>query len=200
MGSRGGADSGTDYGQVDEVTPNDATDYYILDADNDILDVGVENSSVAGIGASDAITLVQVGTRDTNGGGTTSNRNARLKSQASGTVLSGPNNSLNSSTWWTNARTSTNGVAPYPITSYVDPQAGGAWTPALLDAMQVGIRASDATPDIWVSTLWALVEYVPAVGGGSGISKVSGVAQASVKKISGVAEASVKKISGVTNS
>lgn len=159
-GARGGSDSGSDYGQIDEVTPNDATDYYVLDVANDRLDVGITDTSGL-IGASDTITLVHVGVRERSAD-SVSGANAwkvRLKSQASGTLAEGTATNHNDTTWRTNGDASPRN---YTLVSYVDPQAGGAWTTSLLDTAQIGIQYTDATPDGWVSTLWALVEYVEA--------------------------------------
>lgn len=163
MGSRGGSDSGSDYGQVDEVTPNDATDYYVLDANNDILDVNLQPSSTPGIGSSDTITLVQVGSKSRPATAASMTVNLRIKSQASGTVLSGSSEAHNDTGWKYHGKDALPRI--YGLTSYTDPQAGGAWTASLLDTTQIGAIATDADPDYWVTSLWALVEYVPAVAG-----------------------------------
>lgn len=169
QGSRGGADSGSDWGQLDEVTPNDATDYYILDATNDIIDVNVESATGAGIGASDTITLVAVGIRMT-GADTSGNHQgqARIKSASGGTTTTANHSSVNTATWYT--QNNATGAKRYVLNSYTDPTTTVAWTPTgtnSLENMQIGVAAPDATPDVWVSTLWALVEYVPNVGGGT---------------------------------
>lgn len=202
MGSRGGADSGSDWGQIDEVTPNDATDYYILDVDNDIIDVGVDSSSDAGIGSSDTISLVQVGIRLAGASAAQYTGNVRLKSASGGTTTNVNVINASETSFFTNGTLT--GGKNYLITSYTDPTTGVPWTPTgtnSLDNMQIGALAVDATPDIYVSTLWALVEYVPAGGGGyaGDIKKISSVLQASQKKINGVAQAAIKKVSGVSN-
>lgn len=153
--------SAGDYTSVDEVTPDDSTTVATLDADNDILDVNLESSSSAGIGSGDTITLVQVGARFANTASGTSAFRTRIKSASSGTVTNGTSVSPSSTTYRTNAN-----AAPfnYQLTSYTDPTTASAWTATgtnSLDNAQIGIEATDATPDVNVSTLWALVEYVP---------------------------------------
>lgn len=157
QGSRGGTDSGSDWGQVDEISPNDSTDYYILDVNNDVLFVNMESSSNAGITSSDSITLVQVGIRHVPVLAASASYQMGIKSQASGTIDVGGTITHDDTTWKTNGD-----VLPrnYKLTSYTDPQAGGAWTSALLDTTQIGVRVVDADPDLGISTLWALVEYV----------------------------------------
>jgi hypothetical protein len=155
MGSRGGTDSGSDWGQVDEKPPNDVTDYYVLDVNNDIIDLNIEEAGVIPDGAT--IKLVQVGVRHMAVSASQLAYEARIKSQASGAVLTGTSTTHNDTTWKTNGDT-----APlnYTLTSYTDPQAGGPWTKALLGTAQIGVRCTDATPDMRISTLWAYVEYM----------------------------------------
>lgn len=162
-----GTDRGANWQQLgaafDKPTPNDATDFLLLTANTSEVLVACESSATAGIGASDSITLVHVGGRIT--GVTTSSGNwiARVMSQSAGTKLSSATVTLASATWHTNDDTS--GTRQYKITSYTDPQAGGAWTPALIDTMQIGAATTDGNPDTLVTALWALVEYVPEVVG-----------------------------------
>lgn len=158
MGTRGGTDSGSDWGQVDERTPNDITDYYILDIDNDILDVGIENLSSL-IPKNSQVRLIHVGVRHRSSAGLLTTYQARIKSQAAGTVASGTATNHNDTNWFTNGDTP---PRVYGLTSYTDPQTGGKWTVPLVDAAQIGVIATAATlADAWFTTLWALVEYMP---------------------------------------
>ena len=154
-GTRGGTDSGSNWGQVDEVTPNDATDYYNLAVDN-ILDVNIENAAQQGIKGSDRIKLVQVGARITGGQAQATTYNLRIKSAASGIVLAGTSVSFTSQLWYTHIA-----AVPrnYKLTAYRTP-TGNEWTAALLDSTQIG--ATSTTRATWVTALWALVEYDPA--------------------------------------
>jgi hypothetical protein len=156
--NQGSAPAATGWESVDEVTPDDAVTYHNLDANNDVLDVNLESSATAGIGASDTITLVQVGERHNGASAANYTYNTRIKSQASGTVVSGTAITTSATVFGTNT-----GANPrnYQLTRYTDPQAGGAWTPSLLDTTQIGVIATDATPDVYITALWALVEYAP---------------------------------------
>ena len=148
-----------DWDSVDEVPPSDADDMD-LDETTTIADLNCASSSSAGIGAGDAIKLVQVGIRARREGTSGANSyQTRIKSQASGTVVTGTTTSLNASSFQTH-----DDVAPrvYKLTSYTNPQGTGGWTPTLLDTMQIGVTPPDATPDLLVSSIWALVAYIPA--------------------------------------
>jgi hypothetical protein len=141
---------------IDEVTPDDATTLAVLDAANDVLSVNMESASSAGIGSTNSITLVQVGIREAAVSAASENWQLGIKSQSSGTIFSGTRTTHNDVTYKTNGD-----VAPlnYTLTSYVNPQAGGVWTPTLLDSAQILASTTDATPDVNISALWAVVEY-----------------------------------------
>lgn len=164
----GSAPAATGWDSVDEVPPNDGTDYWVLATDSgsstsaDRLDVNCESFAPSVT----SITLVSVGVRSRGATSTADSYAARIKSQASGTIVESATVGIATASFVTNDDTA--GSKNYKLTQYVDPQAGGAWTTALLNTMQIGIRAPDANPDVWVTSLWALVEYVPSVGGGGG--------------------------------
>lgn len=162
MGSRGGTDSGADWSQVDEVTPDDATTYYILPDNNDILEVTVEDPVGAGIGTGDTVKFVQVLSRQRAATSSVMGYNNRIKSASGATVLETNDLGGSSTNWITEDRPGRNAVA------YVDPTTGSAWTVTgtnSLSNMQIGQRARDAAPDVWLTALWAMVEYVPSSGG-----------------------------------
>lgn len=143
--------------QVDESpTPDDDTSVAWLDDNGDMLDVNFQSSASAGINSYDNITLVQGGIRTKAAISSSQNWQLGFKSQSNGTVQSGTLTTHNDTAWQTNT-----GVAPrnYSLTSYVDPQGGGALTSTLLDTMQLRASTTDASPDFGISTLWALVEY-----------------------------------------
>ena len=140
-------------------TPDDGTSVAWLDTNNDILDVKVDSSATAGINSYDTITLVQVGVRSALAVAGSSALNLRIKSQVNGTTLAGP--SFAPALAWSTNGLGSNIPTGYKLSTTTDPQTGGAWTPALLDTMQIGAKATDAVPNVGVSSLWALVEYVP---------------------------------------
>lgn len=162
-----GTDRGANWQQLgsafDKPSPNDATDFLLLTATTSEVLVACESAATGGIGASDTISLVSVGGRIR--GATTSGANwiPRIMSQSAGTKTSGTTVALASATFSTNDDTTN--TYQYQLTSYLDPQAGGPWTPSLIDSMQIGAATTDGNPDTLVSALWALVEYVPVVAG-----------------------------------
>lgn len=167
--SGGAAGDTNNYQDVDEVTPDDATSYLKrITTTIKVDDFNLPTSASVGIGASDTITLVAVGAR---GGAISTTAGVqrevllRIKSQASGTVLKSSNVDYSANGWVTHSDPTPKN---YKLHSYTDPQAGGAWTPSLIDSMQIGIEtANSSTTEVRYSTIWALVEYVPAVGGGT---------------------------------
>lgn len=168
----GGAASSTNYQDVDETTPDDATTYLRRTTTGaKVDDYNLPSAASLGIGASDTIRLIQVGARVGSTSTTATGRNyaTRIKSQASGTVLTGATAACNVNGWTTHVA-----AAPknYQLTSYVDPQAGGAWTPSLIDNAQIGITTvTSSTNEIRVSTVWALIEYVVAANDKSGAAQ-----------------------------
>lgn len=160
-GDNNDALSGT-WADVSEVTPDDVTTIAVIDDNTDLFDVNCQTSASAGIGSSDTIILVQVGIREASATNAQSSWNLRLKSASGGTVSSGSSSINGASAYHTNGSLQVNS---YTLTSYTDPTTGIAWTPTgtnSLDNMQIGIDPSDANPDINLSTLWGLVEYIPA--------------------------------------
>src|SRR3990167_2932160 len=114
------------------------------------------------ISSFDTITLIQVGVREAAGSAAQGSWKLRIKSASSGTVAEGSTTTHNDITYRTNGD-----ALPrvYTLTSYTDPTTALVWTSTgtnSIDNMQIGIQVVDATPDINVSTLWALIEYVPA--------------------------------------
>lgn len=150
----------TNYQDVDEVTPDDATTHIttVSDATNEIDDYNIEAPDA--IAPDDTITLVQVGVRFA-GGGASSNDSfvVRIKASASGTVEESSNITPASTSYRTNAP-----LAPrnHPLTLYDLPGASTtAWTRADLVTTQIGIKKSaDSTNGALISTLWLLVESV----------------------------------------
>lgn len=159
-----GGTAGTpfNYTRVDETTPDDATTYNETTATGTttIDDFNLPSAGSAGIGTFDAISVVAVGARIGSNAVTAASLVYRLKSQPAGTVVESASVSVALNGWATHKAGS-----PFvsQLVSYTDPQAGGAWTPALLDTAQIGYRTNVSQTTVRrVSTLWLLVEFVPA--------------------------------------
>jgi hypothetical protein len=157
--TRGGTDSGTIWGQVDDVTPNAATDYAILPTNPSEIVVAIDDATSL-IGASDTVLFVEVHASVAGASGTTTNWFPGIMSQSAGTKVYASAVTLASALWNTNDDTA--GSRQCKLRQLIDPQAGGAWTRALLDSTQIIARTTDGNPDVYVTALWALVEYVPA--------------------------------------
>lgn len=155
QGTRGGADSGSDWGQLDEVTPNGATDYYDLDANNEIIDVNCQSCSDVGIPLNSTISVVNVCSQIRAETAANMTCHNRLKTQNGGTLANGGNITRG------NTQFVSTTVASFSadIYSYTDPQSGERWTPTLVDAIQVGVQVTDATPDCHISAIWAKIEF-----------------------------------------
>lgn len=150
--------SAGDHTSVDEVTSDEATTLAVFDADNDDLDVNIEASNaVTGLGPVNLrIPFADVMVRERSASASASGWNARLKTQASGTVGTGPTNSHNDTTFQTNG----DGAPRIPYASESDPQtANRPHDLARIANWQIGVTASDATPDVEVTQLWGNVAY-----------------------------------------
>lgn len=152
----------TNYQDVDEVTPDDATTNIDTAADSvgEIDDYNIENPT--SIGENDTINCVQIGVRHA-GAGASSNDSfvVRVKASASGTV----EESAAISPSGTAYRTNNNNIRDFLLTLYDLPGASTtAWTKADLTTAQIGIRKSaDSTNGARISTLWMLVDYTPVL-------------------------------------
>lgn len=161
----GTAGAANNFTRVNERTPDDSTSYnQTTDTGTTTIDdFGLESAASAGIGSADLITCVQVGGRVSSDLTTAASIVYRIKSQAAGTVLesaSVPVNNTGSAGAWSVHRGQS--PRPYQLTSYTDPQDATAWTAAKLDGAQIGYRGDVSQTTVRrVSTLWALVDFVP---------------------------------------
>ncbi len=147
---------------LDEVTPNDGTDYIQCAANTDSQDVTLESSTSAGLSAGDEVRLVEAWVR-------TQSTVASLSTHAL-TIMDGANTDagsnvgINVTGWFTNDNDKPRNA---DIVSYNAPGAGNTLpiTTTMLDGMQIRLTTSDCSPVVNVSTIWGLVEYVPRPGG-----------------------------------
>lgn len=181
-----GAGTSNNYTLVDEINPNDGTDFVQSRVTNEIDDYNVDNS---GIGASDTVNVVAVGQRAYRSAGTTSSAAVlRIKAASAGSVTEGTANTASSSAARTNDL-NTNNASPYQLVTYVRPGTASAWTQATLDTMQIGIRTSTGSGDRYylLSTIWASVDYTPAGTGHTSTPSDTATASDSVGKAIGKA-------------
>lgn len=153
--------AGNEWQNVAEVTPDDGVSYWFLDTasanstSTDRLDVACADFTPSAA----SITLVQVGIRMQPASNASCTYVTRIKSQASGTIIESAAIAVTGTVFVTHDDTV---PKTYKLTRYTDPQAGGVWTTALLNSIQIGVRSTDVTPNPRITSLWALVEYVPA--------------------------------------
>ena len=156
----GGAGTSTNFQEVDEVTPDDATTMVKTTTLNDI---DMYNCAASGIGAGDIVNVVSVGMRYNNDTADTVGAfRVRLEKTGSGTVAESVDRIPNSITWKTNTLNGSDESATiYPLVTYQDPDSAN-WTQATLDTMQIGIKYTiNGAQLIQVSKVWANVDYTP---------------------------------------
>lgn len=160
--SRGGTDSGANWSQVDEVTPNDATDWNLEATVNEIDDYNID-ATPAALAADDTIRCVSVGCRVLNSGvsGLRPQGVVRIKASSGGTVEESSLWEAGQGTWRTHGYLDPPRV--YLLTLYDLPGASTtAWTKADLDVAQIGARRNDQAVayNTNMTVEWLLVSYV----------------------------------------
>lgn len=156
--SGGGAGDANNYTEVDEITPDNATTYLKTTTNNVIDDYNCQNTSDVGIASGSTITLIHVGVRYYSALATSSSVKARIKPSSGGSVTTGADLvATANNTWYSFTSSTTNsGYGRYSLTVY-------GWSVSDVDSMQIGIQSNVTFSDeIRVSTVWAMVEYVPA--------------------------------------
>lgn len=164
--TRGGADSGANWSQTSEVTPNDATDYVQSNTSGQIDDYNLD-ATPAALESTDTINVVQVGCRAAVSDATSADPDIvlRIKDSSGGTVEESASLDCNSVTWASPAPLPAIPPFTYKMTLYDLPGASTTpWTKATLDTAQIGVReAVTDTHFARVSTLWLLVDHKPGV-------------------------------------
>jgi HEPN domain-containing protein len=150
-------DSAATAGNFASIDDNDDADYIELDDNTTIAEYNCQDSSAIGLPSNALVQFVAVGYRVRGETASTCTYVPRIKSQASGTTATGTTTTIASASFNTHDDTATAKV--YKLVSYTDPQAGGSWTPAKVDSMQIGSGTTDAAPDVWISQIWAYIGY-----------------------------------------
>lgn len=157
-------DAGT-FASVNEIPPTDtatsSANRIELDTDTSIADFNVTDIASLGIESFDEITLVEVVARVREESAGTSNYGLRLKSASEATVLQTSLVDAGNATVRTNPNSTTNfGIQ---LIAYEDPTTEQAWTPTgtnSIENMQIGALTTDGTPDVWITAMAAMIEYV----------------------------------------
>lgn len=162
--TRGGADSGSNWGQVSENPPNDATSYVTSNVAGQIDNYTLEDTP-AGITSGSIIRSVSVSVRFA-GAAASSNASFQVGLRFSGTSVTSSTITPNGTTYRTND-ISGNTLVPV-LVSTTAPGTSRAWTKADLDSAQVELSlATASTNSVRVSGMWVTIEYSsPASRGG----------------------------------
>lgn len=154
------AGSTANFGLVDEVPPNDATDMVQTGTLNAEDSYNLANS---GIGAGDTVNVVMVGLRFSNNTADAAAAvRAQIKKTSGGTIAQGSAIVPNTTTWSSNAPAQPRN---YTLITYADPD-GAAWTQGTLDSAQAGVKLTAAgTQRVRVTAVWVSVDYTPSAGG-----------------------------------
>ncbi len=158
--------SGSNFQNVDEVTPNDSTDHVRAAVQGNIDDYNLD-ATAGDLDTNATVNVVQVGMRYQGNSATQANNlefTPRFKKTASGTVAEGVARRPVNATWRTNE-----GGTPrnHPITLYQNPDATTI-TSSTLDTSQIGVRGTttgNGTDVTRVTAIWLLVDYTPSAGG-----------------------------------
>lgn len=161
------------FSYINEVPPSDTatsgSTMIELDSNAVVADYNVTDSATLGIDSYDTITAISILARVREEAAGTSSYQLRVKSASGGTVTSTAAADAGNAT----ARTNPNGTTAFgrPLISETDPTTGVAWTPTgtnSIDNMQIGVTNVDAdsTPDLWVLTMAAMIEYAEGVSPG----------------------------------
>lgn len=153
----GGAGDSSNYQLVDDVPPNDATDYVKSKTLNDTDWYDMTNS---GLGAADEIKAITYHIRLANDvADATTAVKLQVEKAVSGTVSQGTAIIPNSTTFQTDDNPAT--FKP-TLVLYNDPD-GNPWTQSTIDSMRVGQKiTAGGTNYILVSSIFANVSYLPA--------------------------------------
>lgn len=158
--TRAGTDTGANYSQVNEVTPDDAGTSVSTSTLNqeDLHNLAASPST---IGSSDTINVVAVGLRVTGSGGGGNAVKAEIEASSGGTIEQGASISPPAAYRTNNA--DTNLPSLYSLVLYDLPGASTtAWTKADLDTTQIGYKeTTDTTNTLNVTTVWLSVDSTP---------------------------------------
>ena len=150
-------DNAATAGLYTSINDNDDADYIEIDT-TETPEYNMQSSADIGLPSDALIGFVAVGARVRGETATACSWLPRIKSQASGTTVTGTTTAIASASFNTHDDTA-GATRIYKLVSYTDPQGGGSWTPPMWDGAQIGASAPDATPDVWISQMWAYIGY-----------------------------------------
>jgi hypothetical protein len=162
--SRGGADSGANWSQTEELTPNGATDYVESNTANQVDKYALDNTP-SYLESTDIIGGVFVGSQFAISATTGADPDFEVGLDISGTVDYSADLSGAGATAYVTYQTGNNGIWPSlgNDSNYEQPGGSSAWTKSALDSALVAIKETVTdTHFIRVSALWVYVVHKPA--------------------------------------
>lgn len=163
--TRAGTDTGANFSQVNEVTPDDAGTSVSTSTLNQE-DLHNLAASPASIGSSDTINVVAVGLRVTGSGGGGNVLKAEIEASSGGTIEQGA--SITPPATYRTNNADANLPSLYSLVLYDLPGASTTpWTKSDLDTTQIGYKeTTDTANTLNVTTAWLSVDSTPNAGGG----------------------------------
>ncbi len=157
--TRGGVDTGSDWGQVREASPpNDGVSYLVGGIDAEFIDFRLGNPYDVGIRPEDTIKCVVADVRwsmqDESEGASI------FVYLRAGSNLSQRGNTIElfGTDWFSN---DAGGRSPDTFTTSFLPDSTARWNVDELASARIGMEVVDSVPDIYIGALWAYVEYDP---------------------------------------
>ena len=170
--ARGGADSGANWSQTEEIPPDDATTYVESNTNNQIDDYALD-ATPSGVASDDLINWVAPGARFAISNTTGGDPDFVLRVTAGGNTDESGNLSGTGATTYASYRTTP--VCTFPLV-LVDMPGGSTtpWTKSDLDSAQIGIRESATdTHFARVSAVWLMYEHKPSAGTPAEITEIT---------------------------
>lgn len=152
---------GSNWQCVDEVTPNDATDYVSSNTDEQIDSYALDPSDLT----SETITCIGLNLRGRGQQPTDVNAWITMRVTAGGATEEANGWKYFNNAWAASGRSS-NSWNPILVLYDLPGSSTSPWTPSDLDSAEIGLRVTDVgTGGADISALWMLVDYVPSAGG-----------------------------------
>lgn len=156
--TRGGTDTGSDWGQVADAAPPDDSKYLVGDTPGQSVDFRLGSPYEAGIASDDSINVVAANVRSGLSSAGDSHLEVYLRA-GSNLVLEGNTILISGMPFFTSDHA---GLHPDAFnTSHIPQKLGTPWTTDELSAARIGMEVIDNAADIKVSGLWVMVEYRP---------------------------------------
>jgi hypothetical protein len=145
-----------DVGELnDDPQPDDASSYWTIATNNHIAEGQLQPRTDSDVGSSDTINWIAVYVRMACNASGTASYTARIRGQSTGSIDEGDSRSIGKTTWW--AYADQWGEKSPGRVSTINPQDSAAWEASDLDNVCVGLKVTDANPDLNITCVAAVV-------------------------------------------